>query len=77
MTDEEVIARYNEQTTHTVIGTGFWLDEMTRRSFRRATEAALEEAAAARRLAKINMWVAIVAIVASVGTGVIQIVTGS
>ncbi|MFD2341353.1 hypothetical protein FGG90_07555 [Clavibacter tessellarius] len=39
MTDEQLIKEHDEHTTHTVVGTGYYVEELDRRSRERATEA--------------------------------------
>ena len=55
MSDSEVREAYDHQAGHTVVGTAFYLDELSRRSMDRASAAALEEARRARLLAVANM----------------------
>lgn len=81
MTDDELIGVYDSKAERTVLGLDFYHDELMRRAFERATEAALaeakaarEEAAASRKLARWNMVVAIVAVVVAIATSVVQIV---
>lgn len=66
MTDEQIVEQYDQAAPTTVIGTGFYLDELSRREFQRASAAALAEAASARRLTIANALVAVVAVVIAV-----------
>lgn len=56
---------------NTVVGVNYYLDELTRREFVRASEAALTEARSARRLAGANVIVAAVAVIIAVAVPVI------
>ena len=76
MTDDEIVELYDEATTNTVVGAGFFLDELRRRELDRATAAALEEARQARRLAGWNMVVAVVAVVVALAAIVVQAASG-
>jgi signal transduction histidine kinase len=42
LTDEELIERYEKETEHTVVGTGFYLEELSRRSLQRQSERMLD-----------------------------------
>jgi hypothetical protein len=66
LTDEEIAEKYDSAAERTVVGTDFYLDELNRREFRRASEAALAEARAARKLAQVNALVAFIAAVSAV-----------
>jgi hypothetical protein len=52
MSDDEIRAEYDKTAGQTSVGLNYWTDELSRRTFERATAAALEEARAARSLAK-------------------------
>lgn len=71
--DDEIIAEHDAMATSTVVGTKYFLEELSRRSFERATEAALQEARAARKLAVVNMIVAIVSTVIAVTAIVVSV----
>jgi hypothetical protein len=75
MSDDDLIATHDQVAQHTAVGLSFYRDELNRRAHERATEAALEEARAARKLAVVNMWVAIVAVVVTVATVIVQVAT--
>lgn len=73
MSDEEVVALYDQLAKSTGFGLDFCRNEMIRRAFERSSAAshelaaaALEEARASRRLARWNMVVAVVAVVAAI-----------
>ncbi|WP_226366987.1 hypothetical protein [Pseudonocardia sp. ICBG162] len=59
MTDDELRRTYDGAAENTVVGTGFYLDELNRRAFARAGESA-------QRLARINAAVAILAVVIAI-----------
>lgn len=42
LTDEELVARYDSAAEHTVVGTDFYLDELSRRGTRRQSETMLQ-----------------------------------
>jgi isoleucyl-tRNA synthetase len=66
MSDEEIEQIYDKTAPNTVVGTDFYLDELSRRAFRRASDAALEEAQSAKRLAVVNAVVAVIAVIVAV-----------
>jgi len=63
MTDEQVVEAHDGVAPNTSVGVDYYLDELTRREFLRASEAALAEARSARRLAGVNALVAGVAVI--------------
>ncbi|HEV3051318.1 MAG TPA: hypothetical protein VGX50_13475 [Longimicrobium sp.] len=71
MTDEQVVEAHDGLAPNTVVGVNYYLDELTRREFVRASEAALTEARSARRLAGANAIVAAVAVIIAVTVPVI------
>jgi hypothetical protein len=62
MPESDLIQAHDELAQNTVVGVDFYLDELSRRAFNRASEAALLEAVRARKLAVANMVVAVVAV---------------
>ncbi|WP_212830606.1 hypothetical protein [Catellatospora sp. TT07R-123] len=75
MSDDEIRAEYDKTAANTSVGLNFWTDELSRRTYERSSAAALEEARAARSLAKWNMVLAGAAILVSVIAIVVQAVT--
>lgn len=66
MTDEQLIEAHDSMAPHTSIGIAYYLDELRRREANSSANAALTEAANARRLAIINAIVAVIALIAAV-----------
>lgn len=71
MTDEQVVEAHDGLAPHTAVGTAYYLDELTRREFVRTSEAALDEARSARRLAGVNAFVAAAAVIIAVAVPLI------
>lgn len=74
MSDEEIEQAHDSLSERTILGVSYFLDELSRRAFERASAAALEEARAARKLAIVNGVVAVVAVVVAVAAIVTQVV---
>jgi hypothetical protein len=66
MSDAEVIAEHDLAAQHTSVGTGYWVDELERRSRDRST-------AASNRLATASFWLSIVSTVIAVAAVMVSI----
>lgn len=53
LTDEQLIQRYDDAATHTVVGTSFFLEELTRRSQQRQTDSMLSFTKEVRNMTRI------------------------
>lgn len=71
MTDEQVVEAHDDLALNTTVGTAYYLDELTRREFVRTSEAALDQACSAHRLAGVNAFVAAVAVLIAVAVPLI------
>ena len=63
--DDVLIAEHDAHATHTVVGTGYYMDELDRRSRERSTEAANRLAEESHRLARNSLWLAVASTVLS------------
>ncbi|MGA6128822.1 MULTISPECIES: hypothetical protein [unclassified Microbacterium] len=63
--DEELIAEHDRHAKHTSVGTGYYMEELDRRSRERSTEAANRLAAESHRLAKQSQRLAVASTVLS------------
>lgn len=65
LTDAEIIERYDKEAQHTVVGTGFYLDELIRRSMQRQTARMLEFTK------QIRTWTLVMVVVTVVNAGLV------
>ncbi len=65
--DEVLVAEHDAHARNTVVGTGYYMDELERRSRERATEAS-------NRLARRGFWLAVVSTVSSLAALVVAII---
>jgi len=71
--DAVLIAEHDEAAVHTFVGTGYYVEELDRRSRDRATEAALKLAEASHRLAARTFWLAVGSAVLSLVAVVVSV----
>jgi hypothetical protein len=62
LSDEDLIEKYNEAAEHTVVGTGFYLDELVRRDNVRESKRMLRVSEISLIVAFISLVVAMIAI---------------
>ncbi len=67
LTEEDLVRRYNEAAENTVVGTGFYRDEIVRRGQQRQNDQML---AFTKQMRDLTIWIAILTIVNAILVGV-------
>jgi hypothetical protein len=74
LSDEQLVREHDAHAVRTVVGTGYYLEELERRSRDRATEASNRLAADSVKLARATFWLTVASTIASVAAVAISVV---